>query len=158
MTLLVLIGGGTSVSPTRTGSQEISIPNGTIGPVEVRNVQPFHTSINGNYAKNGNLTPTFSKVISRELSNNSIADIYLRCWVNFTRDAVFTKMPNFMNLGLLSVHTSDELGSFSIPTTRIVRPTDGPNWLMPGHIISKVTADILTRMRSEKNYSSKTYF
>ena len=42
----VMIGGGTSVSPTRTGSQEISSPSGTIGPVEVRKAQPFHTFIN----------------------------------------------------------------------------------------------------------------
>ena len=42
----VLVGGGTIVSPTRTGSQEISSPSGTIGPVEVRKAQPFHTFIN----------------------------------------------------------------------------------------------------------------
>ena len=38
---------GPSVSPTRTGSQKIISPSSPISPVEVRNAQPFHTSING---------------------------------------------------------------------------------------------------------------
>ena len=103
----VLIGGGTTVSPTRTGSQEIISPKGPTSSVEVRNAQPFHTSINGNYAKDGDSTPT---VIGRELSNDSSANIYLRCRVNFTCESVVTKTPNFMNLRLLAVQTSDGLG------------------------------------------------
>ena len=71
----VLVGGGTSVSPTRTGSHEISSPNGTIGTVEVRNTQPFHTSINVNSAKNVDPMPTFSKVIGSKLSDYSSADV-----------------------------------------------------------------------------------
>ena len=58
--------------------------------------------------------PTFSKVIVRKLSDKSSADVYLRCWMNFTRDAVLTEIPNFLNLGMSSVHESDELGSFKI--------------------------------------------
>ena len=126
--------------------------------MEVRNAQPFHTSINGNSSKNGDPTSTFSKVIVHELSDDFSADVYFRCWVNFTHDAVLTEIPNFMNMGLSSVHTSDEPRSLSIPTTRIRRPTDRYNCLPPGHIIGEVTADRMSRTGSEQIYSSKTDF
>ena len=71
----VLLGGGTTVSSTRTEIQEIIIPKGPTGSVEFTNAQPFHASIHGNSAENGVPTPTFSKVIGRELSENSSADI-----------------------------------------------------------------------------------
>ena len=61
-----------------------------------------------------------------------------------------------MNLGLLSVHKSDELESFSIPTTRNRMLTYGSNWLLPGHLIGEVTAARTSRKRSEQNYSPKT--
>ena len=101
----VLVGGGTSVSPTSMGSQYISSPSGPIGPVEVRNAQPFHTSINGNSDKHGYPTPSYIKLIGRKLSDNSSADIYLHFRVNFTHDDVLAESPNFMNLGISSVHT-----------------------------------------------------
>ena len=46
LTTPVQIGGGPSISPIRIGSQEISSTSVHIGLVEVRNAQPFHTSIN----------------------------------------------------------------------------------------------------------------
>ena len=147
LTYPVQIGVGPSISPTRTGIQEIGSPSGTIDPVGVRNTQPFHTSINGNSAKHRDTTPTFSKVIGRELSHDSITNIYLRCLMNLTHNAVKTESPNFMNLGLSSVHTSDELRSFSIPATRIGRPMDGSNWLLPGHVFGEVPADRMSRTR-----------
>ena len=158
LTSRVIVDGGTSVSPTRTGTQEISSTSRPIGPVEVRNAQPFHTFINGNYTKNGDLTPTFSKIISCKVYDKSSADVYLRCRLNFTRDTVITKIPNFMNLELSSVHTSDELGSFVVLATRIGGPTNVSNWLPPGHIIGEVTVNRMSRMRSDQNYSSKTDF
>ena len=88
LTFPVMIGGGTSVSPTRTGIKEFSSPRETIGPVEVRNAQPFDTSINGNSFKKWDPTQSFSKVIGHELCNNSSTDIYLRCSVKFTCDTV----------------------------------------------------------------------
>ena len=63
-----------------------------------------------------------------------------------------------MNLGLLSVHASDELRSVLIPTNRIGRPTDRSNYLLPGHLIGEVTADRVSRTRSEQNYNDKIYF
>ena len=158
LTSLVLIGGGTTVSPNRTDIQETSSTKGPTVPVEVRNSQIFNTSINGDSAKNGDTTPTFSKAIGPELSDDSIADIYSLCLVKFMRDAVVTASPKFMNLGLSSVHTLDELGSFRIPVNRIRRPADGSNWLTPGNLIGEVTAARMRRMRSDKNYIPQKLF
>ena len=46
----------------------------------------------------------------------------------------------------------------SIPTIRIVRPIDGSSWLLIGHLIGGVTADRMSRTRSDQNYSFKTDF
>ena len=123
----VLIGVGTAISPTRTGSQEIGSPKGPTGPVEVRNAQIFHTFITGNLTNNGDPMTTFRELIGREHSHDSSTKIYLRCRVNFMRNAIGTEIPDFMNLGLPAVHASDELGSFGTPATRVRRPTDEYN-------------------------------
>ena len=78
--------------------------------------------------------------------------------MNLLCDAVLTKSPNFINLGISSVRTSDELGSVFIPTTRIGRPMDGSNLLSPVNLIFEVTADRMSRTRSEQNYIAKTDF
>ena len=126
--------------------------------MEVRNTQILNTSIKENSADNGDPTPTFSKVIRQELSDDSSANIYSRCCLKFTCDAVVTESPNFMNLGLLPVHTSDEIKSLSIPATIIGRSTDGSNWFLPGHLIGEVIAARMIRTRPEQKYSSKNDF
>ena len=78
--------------------------------------------------------------------------------MNLARDAVLTEISNFVNMGISSVHTSDELGSVFIPTTGIRRPTDGFKWLLPSHCIGEVTADIVSSTGSEQNYNAKTDF
>ena len=102
--------------------------------------------------------PTWSKVIGRKFTNKSNADVKSCCRMNLTSDAVLTKSPNFVNLWLLSIHTSDELRSVFIPTTRIRTLTDGSNWLLPVHWIGNVTADRVSRTGSDKYYNAKTYF
>ena len=144
----VLVGGGTTISPTRTGIQEIGNTKCSTGSVEVRNAQMFHTSTNGNLTEYGDPTPTFIKVIGQELSHNSITKIYSRCWVNFTRNAVGTEIPDFMNLGLLAVHASDKIGSFGTSATRVGRPTNIYNWIAPGHFFGKATAVGMSGMRT----------
>ena len=158
MTYPVLIGGGTTVSPTRTRSQEIISPRGTIGPQEVRDVQLLDTSVNVIYAKHRDPAPTWIMVIGRKFSEETSADVYSRCQMNLTRDAVLAESPNFMNPGLLSVHTSDELGYVVILTNRIRKPTGGSNWLLPGHFIGEVTADRVIKTGSEQNYNARTDF
>ena len=49
--------GGTTIFPTRTGSQDIVSPHGPIDSVEVRNTKIFSTSVNGNLAKYGDYKP-----------------------------------------------------------------------------------------------------
>ena len=154
----VMIGAGTSVSPNRTGMQDIGSPNGSFGSKEVMDAQPLETSINGIYDKHRDPVPTFSKVIFIKLSNESSTNVYLRCRMNLMRDAVLTESPNFRNLGLLSVHTSDEFGYVFTPTTIIRRLEDRSNWILPDHFIGEVTTDRLSRTISEKNYSAKTDF
>ena len=157
MTTPVRVGGGPSVSPTRMGSQEIGSPSGSINPEEVRNAQPFDTSINEISDKHRDPALTLSKVIGHKLSKESSAGVYLRCRMNFMNDSVLTESPTLMNLGLSSVHPSDELGSFRIPATRIRRAINVSNWIPPGHLIGEVTLDRMSRTRSEKNYRSKTH-
>ena len=78
--------------------------------------------------------------------------------MNLARDAVLSENPNFMNLGLLSFHTSDEFGSVFILTAIIRRPTDWSNWLLSGHHIVEVTADRMSGTRPEQKYNSKSDF
>ena len=78
--------------------------------------------------------------------------------MNLRLDAVLSKIPNFMNLRLSSIHTSDEVGFVFIPTTRIGRLTGGSDWLLPGHWIGEVTADRVIRAGSEQNCNAKTDF
>ena len=149
---------GTTISPTRMEIQEIGSSKGTTSSVEFSNAQIFHTSIHRNLTKNGDLTPTFSKIIGRELFHNSSADIYSCCRVNFTLNSVGTKIPGFVNLGLLDVHASYEIGSFGTPATRVGSLTDGSSWSTPGLVLGEATAVEMSGTRSEQNYSSKTYF
>ena len=143
----VRIGTGPLVSPTRMGSEDICSPRWSISPQEFRNVKPLDTSINGNSYKHRDPAPTLSKIIGSKFSNQSSANIYLLCWMNLTRDTILTESPNFMYLGLSSVHTTDELGSVFIPTTRSSLPTYGSNWLPFVHRISEATEDIVSGTR-----------
>ena len=65
LTSPVMIDGGSTVSPTRTGSQDIIIPKGPTGSVEVRNARILNTSVNGNSAQKGDPTPNFNKLIGQ---------------------------------------------------------------------------------------------
>ena len=111
----VRIGDGPSVSPTRIEIQKIVSPSRYIGTQEVRNTQPFDTSSNGISDKHRDSAPTFSKAIGRKFSDKSSVNVYLRFWVNLTRDAVLAKSPNLMNLGTFYVHTPMDSGPSSSP-------------------------------------------
>ena len=149
LTTPVRIGGGTTGSPIRTGRKDIISLRGSIGPQWSRDAQPLDTYINGIYYEHRDPAPTWSEVIGHKFTNKSSADVNLRCRMNLTRDAVLTKIPNFMNMGLSSVPTLDELGSIFIRTTITVMPADGSNCIPPGHCIGKFTVDRVIRMGSE---------
>ena len=96
-------------------------------PQEVRNSEPLDDSINKNPTKHRDPTSSWSKVIGSKTFTNESADAYTNSRMNFGSDTVFSKSPNLMDLGLLSVNTTDEVGSVFVPTTRIGRPADGSN-------------------------------
>ena len=135
LTYPVRIGGSTTIYPTRTEIQEIISPRGSINPPEVRDAQPLDTSINGIYTKNKYPAPTCNKVIGRKFSNNSSTNVYSLCRMNLTRDTVLTESPNFMNIGLLSVHTLDELGSLLSPLPELERQQMAPIASQPAIVL-----------------------
>ena len=151
-------GGNTTGSPSRTGNQDIIISRGSISPQWSRDAWPLYTSINGINSKHRDPAPIFSKVIGRKFTDESSANVNLRCRMIFEIDTLFKESPNLVNLGLKSICTSNELVSVFIPTTRIGMPTDGPNWIPTRYIIGEVTADRVNRKGSEQDYIAKTDF
>ena len=71
-------------------------------------------------------------------------------------NAVRTEIPDFMNFRLLSINTTDELGSVFTPKTRIGRPTDVFNWVASVCVFGTITEIGMSGTRSEQNYSYKT--
>ena len=78
--------------------------------------------------------------------------------MNFGSDTVFSKSPNLMDLGLLSVNTTDELGSVFVPTTRIGKPAGGSNWIPSQHDISEDIADKVSETKAKNHYNLKSEF
>ena len=78
--------------------------------------------------------------------------------MKFGSDNVLSKSPNFMDFGLSSVNTTDELGSLFLATTKIRRPTDGSNWILPVHDSSEATADKVIRAKANNHYNLKSEF
>ena len=158
MSYPVRIGGSTNTSPSRTGSQDITSPRRSIGTQWIRDAQPLDTYIDVIYSKHRDPEPTWSKVIGRKFTEESSTYVNSRCRMDLTRDTILTESPNIVNLGLSSVHLSDEIGFVFIPITRVRRPTDGSNLILPVHSIGEVTADRVSRTGSEKKYNSKSDF
>ena len=83
--------------------------------MEIGDTQKFDTSIDGYLAEGGDLATIFSKIIGQELSHGSSADIYSRCQMDFTSNAVGTKGKTFVHLGIPAVSALDELNPFGTP-------------------------------------------
>ena len=64
-------------------------------------------------------TSIFSKVIGHKLSDSSSDELYLRCRINFSGDAVQNQTPQFMDLGLPTINALDESSVLSTPAIRI---------------------------------------
>ena len=158
LTSPVRICGSTTGSPSRTGNQYIVSPRGSISPQWSRDADPLDASINGFPAEHRDPAPIFSNLIVCRFTDKYSADVKSRCWMNSGSDAVLTESKNFANLGIVSVHTSNELGYIFILTTRIRTPTDGSNWLPTSHSIGEVTADRVCRTGSDRDYNAKTGF
>ena len=157
-TTLFWTGTGPSVPPTSIGMQKIDVPRQTIIPQEVRNAEPLDTYINRIPSKHGYRTLSWSTVIGSIFTNKSRDDVYARCWMNLVSHTVLSKSPNFLDFGLSSVNTMDELGSIFAPTIRIRLITHGSNWLLHSHFIIEPTLDIVSRTKAKNHYNFKHKF
>ena len=140
-TTQVRTGTGSSVPTIIIGSQKIECPRRSIIPQEVMNNKPLDSYINRNPAIHRDPTPSWSKIISSKRFTNESDDVYAHGRMTFRSDTVLSESPNFMNFGLSSVNTTNELWSGFITTTRIGRPAYGSNLLPPGHNIIEATLD-----------------
>ena len=116
------------------------------------------TSVDRNLPDDQDSAYIFSKVIGCELSHGSSADFYLRYQMNFESNAVQTKAPQFMELGIPAVNTSNDFGIQVTPDTRTRSPMDGSHWSASDHIFGEATAVRISAARSEQKYSYKTDF
>ena len=78
--------------------------------------------------------------------------------MNFGSDAIVTPNPNFVNFGLASVNKMDKLGSVSVPTTRVRRPTSNSDRIRHVHDIEEETSDRVIETRANSNYILKSDF
>ena len=154
----VRTGTGPSIPPISIGSQKIEGPRRPIISQEVRNGDPLDAYINRTPSKHRDPTPTWSKVICRKITNESSADVHARGRINFGSETVLSVIPNFMDLGLSSVDTTDELGSIFASTTIIGLAKHGSNWLPRSHCISEATADRARGTKAKNYYNLKSEF
>ena len=145
-------------SPIRNRNQEIINPIGPVSPQWISNSKKLKTSINGFFAQERGFKPICSKLVGCKFSDNSSVNVNLRCEMNFVSNAVFTQNPNFINIRLVSVNTIYKLGSVSVPTTRVVRPTSSSDCIRHGHYIEETTADIVSKTIANSNYILKSGF
>ena len=73
-------------------------------------------------------------------------------------DTVLSEIPNFMDFGLSSIHTTAELRSIFFSITTIGSLTHGSNWIPSGHHISVATSYRLSRTRPKHNFNFKSDF
>ena len=102
--------------------------------------------------------PGWSKVIGSKTFTNDSSDVYVRGQMNFGSDTVLSESPDFMDFGLSSVNTTDELGSVFVPTTNVGRSKDGYNCLPPGYNISESTVDRVIGTKAKNHYNFKSEF
>ena len=91
---LVLIGGIT-MSPASGISGRFKVFNKqqSNSPGKIRDTQKLDTSIDINFPNDWYSASIFSKIIGREPSHVSSADLYLRCHMDFVGNVVQTEAP-----------------------------------------------------------------
>ena len=152
LTYPVQICHSTTDSPIQNSNQDIINPIGPITPLWTRNAEKLKTSIDGFFADDRVLKPIFSNVVGCKFADNCIVNVNLPCRMNSGSNVVFTQNPNFINLGIASVNTTDKLGSIRNPTTRVGRPTSRSNRIRHGHDIEEATSDRVSETRSHSEY------
>ena len=108
---------GIVVPPTMVHSRSQGVLNGqqSISPSVSRNSQKSDASVDRNLAEDGDSTAIFIKVLGHKLYDSLSADIYSGFRVDFMSNAVGTKAPDFVHLGLPAVNSSDEFNTFGAP-------------------------------------------
>ena len=154
-TTQVHTGTGPSVPSTSIGSQEIEGPRRPIIFQEVRNAEPIDASINRITAKHRDPASSWIKVVGSKIFTNESAGVYAFGQMNLGSDTVLSESPKFMDFGMSSVNTMDELRSVFIPNIRIGRSTHGSNWLSPGHDISVTVVNKLSGTKAKNHYNFK---
>ena len=145
----ILIGGIVAPPTIRnSGSQDIIKKRQSISPSVGGNSQNFDACVDGNLTDDGDSAAIFSKVLGRELSNRLITYIYSRCRLDFMSNAVVTKAPYFVHMGLLSLNASDVFNAFGTPDTKVRQPTDVSHCSLPDHVFGEVTAVAMSGTRS----------
>ena len=107
---------------------------------------------------NLNYVSIFIKLIGHKIYYGCSDDLYLRFRMNFEDDVVQTKAPQFMDMGILTINTSDEDSVLGTPATRIQSPTDGSHWSTPEHFFGEAAAVGISSEKSDHDYNYKTYF
>ena len=75
--------------------------------------------MNGFPAVNEHSTSLFRKLIGVETVPGEIADVNLCGGMDFAKNSVLGKSPNFVGLGLSPANTADKLKSVFAPATRV---------------------------------------
>ena len=140
------------------GSLDVLNKRQSTSPSVSRNIQNFDASIDVNLSDDRDITFIFRKAIGRERSHSRSANIYLRCQMDSTSNAVGTGTPNFVYLGLVAVNALDKFNTFGTPATRVRIPTDGPHFSAPNHVFGEATSVGIFRTRSKLDYSYKIGF
>ena len=124
---------GNYVYPTRTENQDIFSPSHPSITKRGSNAELFDASINRFSIVNGHYTSYFSGAIGLEAVSAEAAGVNLRKRMNFTSNSVLGETPNFVDLGILPSHTTDELKSSIGPATRARGLTGHSDWIVSRH-------------------------
>ena len=126
----VLIG-SYNISPdcSISGSFQVGKKQQSNSPDKVRNAQKMDTAVDRKLPDDQYYASVFSKEIVRELYHVSSNYLYLFCRMNFLSSFFQTKAPHFVDLGILAINKSNELGVLGNTTTRIIMKTYVSHWL-----------------------------
>ena len=96
----------------------------------------------------------FAYVLCDKLSDSSIWDIYMRCWINLAADPVNIPSPKFMDLGLSTIDALNKGASIWDPNTMFGRPADISHWSVPDNVFGETTS-VGDTVNSNSDYNYK---
>ena len=145
----------TSKSSTRTWTEDIFIPRWSIIPQRRRNANPLGAPINRFPAVHAHPTPVYRKAIGPITVPEESADIYMQKSLDIGSNSVVAKSPNFMDFRLSPANTTYKLKSIIVLTIRVKRLMNGPNLLVSGNVIGKITVEKVSEAKAFSDYILK---